>query len=167
MKEIHFYSSKIKSLLLLIVSIGFCLLISQFYKNLGNEGLGKVILFYFGVTIFIISSILSTLLILRRKPLLIITDTEIIIHYLLRKSVSIKFEEISKFFTSNTTYRGIKTNEYINIVMKYPKNPSQKRFLGYSSSQEIIQTDMLNVKTSELLKILNKKLKSCQSQDNL
>lgn len=166
MKESHFYSSKIRSLFLLIVSIGFCLLISQFFRNLGNEGLGKVILFYFGFTIFIFSSILSLLLLLRRKPLLSITDTEIIIYHLFIKSVPVKIEEISKFSTSNTTYRGMKTSESINIVMKYPKNAPRKRLPLYSNAQNVIQTDMLNVKTLELLKILNKKLESCQSQDN-
>ncbi len=160
MKEIHFYSSKIKSLFLLLGSIGFCLLLSQFYRKLGNEGLGKTILFYFAFTIFIFSSIFSMLLLLRRKPLLSITDTEIIIYYLLRKSVSVKFKEISKFFTSNTKFRGMKTTEYINIVIKYPKNVPQKKFPVYSSAQNMIQTDMLNIKTSELLKILNKKLNS-------
>lgn len=167
MKEIHFYSNKIKSLILFIISGGFCLLFILFYEKLENESLFKVIISHLGFLLFLFSFIYSMFFLIRRKPLLTITDAEIIIHNLLRKSASVKFEEISKFFTSNTTYHGIKTTEYINIVMKYPKNPSQKRFLGYSNSQEIIQTDMLNVKTSELLKILKKKLKSCQSQDNL
>ncbi|WP_261512981.1 hypothetical protein [Chryseobacterium paludis] len=54
----------------------------------------------------------------------------------------------------------MKTTEYINIVIKYPKNVPQKKFPVYSSAQNMIQTDMLNIKTSELLKILNKKLNS-------
>lgn len=162
MNEIHFYSNKIKSLFLLIVSIGFCLLLSQFYRKLGNEGLGKIILFYLGFTIFIFSSILSILLLLRTKPLLTITDAEIIIHNILRKSVSVKFEEISKFFISNNTFRGIKTTEYIHIVLKYPENASHKKFPIYSNAQNVIQSDILNIKTNKLLEILNKKLESYQ-----
>lgn len=162
MKEIHFYSNKIKSLFLLIVSIGFCLLLSQFYRKLGNDGLGKIILFYLGFTIFIFSSILSILLLLRTKPLLTITDAEVIIHNLLRKSVSVKFEEISKFLVSDTRYRGIKTTEHIYIVMKYSKKEPSKVFSGYFNVEHMIQTDNLNIKTNKLLEILNKKLKSYQ-----
>jgi len=166
MKEIHFYSNKIKSLIILIISVGFCLLFIQSYDKLENQILYKVIILHFGFLLFLFSSIYSILLLLRRKPLLSITNSGIIIHNLLRKPVSVKFEEISKFSVSDTRYRGLKTTEYIHIVLKYPENASHKKFPIYSNAQNVIQSDILNIKTSKLLEILNKKLSSFHSQEN-
>lgn len=162
MKEIHFYSSKIKSLLMFIISSVFCYLFFHFYKKLDNENLFKVIISHLGFILFLFGFFYSIILLLRRKPLLTITNTQIIIHSTLAKTVLINFEDISSFFVSTTRFRGIKTTEYIFIVTKssMKNKDSSKLYTEFSNPKHSIQTDILNIKTNDLLKILNDKLKN-------
>ena len=142
--EIHFYSNKIKSLIMFIISSVFCFLF--FNKDLENEGLGIIIIFYLGFLLFSFGFVYSILLLFRTKPLLTITDKQIIIYNLLRKPTTINFEDILSFYISNTTFRGIKTSESICIAIK--GDP-------FGRNGNIINTYLLNVKTNALLEELN------------
>ncbi len=145
-KEVHFYSNKIKSLILLIIS--FIFIFAFLNKKLGNAGLGLIIMFYLGFLLSSFGVVYSILLLFRTKPLLTVTDKQIIICNLLRKSTTINFEDISSFYISNTTFRGIKTSESIYINIKSNPDPFDRK-------ENVISTDLLNVKTSALLEILN------------
>ncbi len=145
-KEVHFYSSKIKSLLALVIAFIFILVF--FNKKLGNAGLGLIVMFYLGFLLSSFGVVYSILLLFRIKPLLTVTDKQIIIYNLLRKPTTINFEDISSFYISNTTFRGIKTNESIYISIKSNLDPFGKK-------GSVINTDLLNVKASALLEILN------------
>ncbi|WP_394366434.1 STM3941 family protein [Chryseobacterium viscerum] len=146
LKEVHFYSNKIKSLILLVIGCAFIFIF--FNKNLGNAGLGTIIMFYLGFLLFSFGAVYSILLLFRTKPLLTITDQNIIIYKLLSKPTTINFEDILSFYISDTTFRGIKVGECICITMK-----SNLKF--FDRTENIINTDILNVKTNTLLGELN------------
>lgn len=151
MIEVHFYSNKIKSLLQLVIACAFIFIF--FNKNLGNAGLGTIIMFYLGFLLFSVMAVYSILLLFWTKPLLTITDRQVIIYHLLRKPKTINFEDILSFYISNTTFQGIKTSESIYITIK--GDPCGKK-------GNIINTDLLNVKTSALLEELNcRRVKIC------
>lgn len=145
-KEVHFYSNKIKSLIALVISFIFILVFLN--KKLGNAGLGLIIMFYLGFLLSSFGVIYSILLLFRTKPLLTVTDKHIIIYNLFRKPTTINFEDISSFYISNTTFRGIKTSESIYISINSNPDP-------FGRKGSVINTDLLNVKTSALLEILN------------
>lgn len=115
MKEVHFYSSKIKSLIVFVISIIF--IFAFLNKDLGNADLGPIIMFYLGFLLSLFGVVFSILLLFRRKPLLTITDQHIIIYNLIIKPTTINFQDILSFYISNTTFRGIKTGECICILM--------------------------------------------------
>ncbi|ROH95424.1 hypothetical protein EGI15_06150 [Chryseobacterium cucumeris] len=145
-KEVHFYSNKIKSLILLIIS--FIFILAFLNKKLGNAGLGLIVIFYLGFLLCSLGVVYSILLLFRTKPLLTVTDKQIIIYNLLRKPTTINFEDISSFYISNTTFRGIKTSESIYINIKSNPDP-------FGRKGSVINTDLLNVKASALMEILN------------
>jgi len=145
MAEVYCYSNKIKSLIIFIISSLF-IFIFFLYKDLGNVGLGTIIMFDLGFLLFSITVVYSILLLFRTKPLLTITDKQIIIYNLLRKPTTINFEAILSFYISNTTFRGIKTSKSICIAIK--GDP-------FGRKGNIINTDLLNVKTNALLEELN------------
>lgn len=118
-----------------------------------------VILHNLGFILFLSSLIFSIVLLLRRKPLLTVTDQQIIIYHMLGKSSSIDFEDIDSFYVSDTRNRGIKIAEHILIVLKSPeKNDKNGKFPAYSS--HMIQADILNVKAKFLLELLNTRLET-------
>lgn len=100
MNEVHFYSSKIKSFFLLIISGFFTFSFIYFYDDLKYKNLFKVIILYLGFALFLFGVIYSMILLLRRKPLLSVTDTQIIIYDILRKPVTLNFKDISHFMLS-------------------------------------------------------------------
>ncbi|WP_394801807.1 STM3941 family protein [Chryseobacterium daecheongense] len=168
MNEVHFYSSKIKSFFLLIISGFFTFSFIYFYDDLKYKNLFKVIILYLGFALFLFGVIYSMILLLRRKPLLSVTDTQIIIYDILRKPVTLNFKDISSFYVVSTHHRGLKTNEQICIITTFQKKKANsflnrnisKIFPSFSYVQYGIQTSLLNVKTNELLKLLNKRLHS-------
>lgn len=168
MNEIHFYSSKIKSLILLIISTIFTFSFIYFYDDLKYKSFFKVTVVHLGFILFLFGVIYSMILLLRRKPLLTITDTQIIIYDIFRKPVTIDFKDISSFSVFSTYHRGLKTNEQICIVMKFQKKKANsfwnrnisKIFPSFSYVQYGIQCNLINAKTNELLKLLNKRLRS-------
>ncbi|MBB4807725.1 hypothetical protein HNP38_003041 [Chryseobacterium defluvii] len=169
MKEVHFYSNKIKSSILLVISGLFTFSFVYFYDGLKHKNMFNVIVLHLAFLLFLFGVVYCLLLLLRRKPLLTITPTQIIIYNVLKKADYVNFEDISGFFVTNTTHRGIKTTEHINIVMKNPKQIKTslsktllKFFPQFSHVRYSIQTDILNVKTSSLLILLKKKLKAYQ-----
>lgn len=145
-KEVHFYSNKIKSLIALVIS--FIFILAFLNKKLGNAGLGLIIMFYLGFLLSLFGVAYSILLLFRTKPLLTVTDKQIIIYNLLRKPTTINFEDISSFYISNTTFKGIKTSESIYITIKTDPD-------SFGKKDNTINTDLLNVKTIALLEILN------------
>ncbi|WP_410693326.1 STM3941 family protein [Chryseobacterium sp. SIMBA_038] len=160
MKDLHFYSNKTSNLFLFIVSFLFCVAFVYFYEDLQRKSLFKIIISHFAFILCLFGSAYSFLLLIRRKPLLTISNTHIIIYNLLRKDISVNFEDISKFTVSITTnYRGIKTTEQINIILK-SNTKNNNLSSEFPILHEIIQTDILNIKTNDLLKILNDKLKN-------
>ncbi|SDI58940.1 hypothetical protein SAMN05421846_11048 [Chryseobacterium taeanense] len=164
MNEIHFYSSKIKSIILLIISFGFVYFFIYSYEELTYKSYFIIMMSHFVFILFCFGIIYSMILIFRRKPLLTINENEIIIFYPLRKKVLIPFEDIGGFFISSSSYRGIKTSHQINIVMKNVKLKKNKIvktiFPQFENMQYAIQSDLLNVKTKKLIIILNSYLKN-------
>lgn len=171
MKEEHFYSNKLTSFLLLLISLIFIITGILFGKKMIDfeENLFKSVIFILGFLLFSFGIFLSFLLLKRKKPLLTITNREIIIHNVLYPSKTIQIDNIKSFFIVNTHHRGFKTNRQIFIELKKPKekyiNTWFYKFLNkiskpLANSQYSIQTDFLNIKQQKLLELLNKKIKN-------
>lgn len=96
MKEHHFYSSKIKSLILLIISCTFTIGLS--YIDFGDKNLLIIVILSFGITLFSCGILYSILLLLRTEPLLTVTDKQIIVYSILRKPTFIRFDDVALFF---------------------------------------------------------------------
>jgi hypothetical protein len=136
--------------------------------DLGNKNMGTVIIFNLGFVFFLFCGICSLLLLLRRKPMLTVTDRQIIIYNFIRKPKVINLEDVSSFYTSTQKHRGIKTIEFVHIAMKaLPKNKHsfQKESLKFFPNNEVIHADILNVKTKTLLELLNSRLASFNNHE--
>lgn len=171
MKELNFYSNKLTSFLLLIISLIFVIggiFVKEEMLNFEDKPF-KTIFLIFGFLLFLFGIILSLLLLFRRKPLLTITDTQIIIHNVLAKTKIVDINNINSFYIVNNYHRGIATNRQIFIELKKPDIKYSKTWLYKSllklskpvaNSQYSIQTDFLDVKQKKLLEILNKQIKN-------
>lgn len=164
MKEIHFYSHKTKSLFLMILSGIFTF--GLWRIDFGKENLLLVIVLYLALGLFAFGFVYAALLLFRTKPLLTITDRQVIIYNVLRKPTAIDFDDVLLFCTSDIKHLWIKTAEFIHIVLKHPKkNPnlldhiSSKLIRNSESLEYSIQTDMLNVKVKVLLELLQSKIR--------
>lgn len=159
MKEHHFYSSKMTSFILLVISAVFVYL--YFSLDQDRYSVFMVVIYNLGFVLFSLGLIYSIVLLFRRKPLLTITDHQIIIYHMFAKPVSVGFGDIVSFYVSDTRHRGIKTTEHIFIVLK---SADQE---GKSSpfNQQSIQVDILNVKTKVLLDLLQTKLRNFNQQN--
>jgi len=164
MNEINFYSSKIKSLILLIIFFAFNYFFIYFYEELKYKSYFIILMSHLVFIFFCFGIIYSMILLFRRRPLLTINDNEIIIFNPLSKKVLVPFEDIASFFISSTYYRGIKTSHQINIVMKDEKQRKDKIIKTilprFGNVQYAIQSDLLNIKTKKLIIILNSYLKN-------
>ncbi len=171
MKEENFYSNKLTSFLLFLISIIFVIsgifLVDKLIDF--EENIFKSIILVLSFLLFSFSIVLSILLLTRKKPLLTITKSEIIIHNVLTSSKTIQIDNIKSFFIVNTHHRGIKTNRQIFIELKKPTERYTKtwfyKFLNkiskpIANSQYSIQTNFLNIKQQKLLETLNKKIKN-------
>ncbi|WMW77817.1 STM3941 family protein [Flavobacterium sp. 20NA77.7] len=173
MKEEHYYSNKLTSFLLLLISSIFVvagILLGEKMIDF-KEKLFKSVILIFGFLLFLFGIILSVLLLKRKKPLLTITNSELIIHSILAPSNTIPFNNIKSFFIINTRYRGIKTNKQIFVELKNPTEKHTKTWfykflckisIPIANSQYSIQTNFLNIKQKELLEQLNKKIKNIE-----
>ncbi|RXM49699.1 MULTISPECIES: STM3941 family protein [unclassified Chryseobacterium] len=164
MKEQHFYSNKIKSIILLVISSVFTIGLSQL--NFGDENLFVIVMLSLGITLFSFGILYSILLLVRSEPLLTVTDKQIIIYNVLRKPTFIRFDDVALFFISDTRHYGIKTSEYIYVIMKKPKENMNivdkvalTVFPQFKGVRYSIQTDMLNVKAKVLLELLNSRIR--------
>ncbi|WP_336965593.1 STM3941 family protein [Chryseobacterium contaminans] len=164
MKEHHFYSSKIKSLILLIISCVFTFGIS--YIDFKDENLFIIVMLCLGITLFSFGILYSILLLVRTEPLLTVTDKQIIVYNVLRKPTFIRFDEVALFFIVDMRHYGIKTSSYICVIMKQPKENtnvidkvSSTVFPHLKGIRYSIQTDMLNVKAKVLLELLNSRIR--------
>ncbi|MBL1223079.1 hypothetical protein JET18_19705 [Chryseobacterium sp. L7] len=157
MKELHFYSSKMTSVILFVISAVFVYLF--FSLDQDRYSVFMVVMHNLGFALFSLGLIYSIVLLFRRKPLLTITDHQIIIYHMFAKPVSVGFGDIVSFYVSDTRHRGIKTTEHIFIVLK---SAYQNRKGGKSSpfNQQSIQVDILNVKAKVLLELLNSRLET-------
>ena len=170
MKELNFYSNKLTSFLLLIISsilVTGGIFVSEKILNFEDKPF-KTTFLIFGFLLFVLGIILSLLLLFRRKPLLTITDNQIIIHNVIAKSKIVEIDNINSFFIVNNYHRGIATNRQIFIELKKPYTKYSNTWLynlifkmskPIANSQYSIQTDFLNIKQKELLEILNKLIK--------
>lgn len=167
MKDVHFYSSKINSIVMLGISSLFILFFVK--HNLDNTNLFIVVMLRLCFVLCILGVICSLLLLLRQKPMLTVTDQQIIIYNLIRKPKVVHLNDISSFHKSKQTHRGVKTGEHIHMVLKAPsKNIQsfQKRssdFFPYYYA--VINLDILNVKTTTLLELLNSRLVSFKKHE--
>lgn len=164
MKEQHFYSHKIKSLILLIISSVFTIGLS--YIDFKNENLFVIVVLSLGITLFSFGILYSILLLVRSEPLLTITDKQIIVYNVVRKPTCIQFDDVALFFISDIRHYGIKTSEYIYVIMKKPKENMNivdkvalTVFPQFKGVRYSIQTDMLNVKAKVLLELLNSRIR--------
>ncbi|UUV22100.1 STM3941 family protein [Paenimyroides aestuarii] len=171
MEELNFYTNKLSSFLLLFISttfVVFGIFLGDKMVDFEEKPFKSVIL----VLIFLLITfgiVLSILLLGRKKPLLVITDKQIIIHSVLTSSKTIEFNNVKSFFIVNNYYYGIKTNRQIFIELKKPtENFSNMWFYKFLSkiskplanAQYSIYKDFLNIKQQKLLEILNRKMKS-------
>ncbi|MDQ1163129.1 hypothetical protein QE422_003497 [Chryseobacterium sp. SORGH_AS 447] len=159
MNEIHFFSNKLKSTFLLILSSVFVYLFIHFYEKVTYNSLFVIMISHFGFLLFSFGIIYSVLLLCRRKPLLTINNVEIIIFDPLIKPTYVPFKNIASFYITSNSYRGIKTSEQINIVMKKNKLTAGT-FSPFENVKYAIQTNLLNIKTKKLIVILNSYLKN-------
>ncbi|MCS4305669.1 STM3941 family protein [Chryseobacterium sp. BIGb0232] len=164
MKERHFYSSKIKSLILLIISCVFTFGLS--YTDFKDENIFIIGILSLGIALFSFGILYSILLLVRTEPLLTVTDKQIIVYNVLRKPTFIKFDEVTLFFIVDMRHYGIKTSSYICVIMNQPKkNPnvldkvSTTVFPQLKGIRYSIQTDILNVKAKVLLELLNSRIR--------
>ncbi|MDR6516589.1 STM3941 family protein [Chryseobacterium camelliae] len=159
MNEIHFYSSKIKSLILLILSSAFVYLFIHFYEELIYKSLFRIIISYLGCILFSFGIVYSMLILFRQKPLLTINNNEIIIYDPLWKKILVPFENVASFFLTSSSYRGINTSHQINIVLKNGTVKKSKIissiFPQFENVEYAIQVSMLNIKAKKLMIILN------------
>lgn len=118
-----------------------------------------VVMQYLGFILFLFSLIFSIALLLRRKPMLTVTDQQIIIYHMLVKKSLISFEDIASFYISDNRHRGIKIAEHILIVLKSPEKTKKNAKIAPYFSQSI-QADILNVKAKVLLELLNTRLET-------
>lgn len=170
MKEEHFYSNKLTSFLLLLISSIFVFAGIFLGEKMINfeEKLFKSLILIFSFLLFSFGIVLSFLLLTRKNPLLTITNSQIIIYSVLTSSKTIQIDNIKSFFIVNNHYRGIKTNRQIFIELNKPTEKYTKtRFYKFlnkiskpiANSQYSIQTDFLNIEQQKLLELLNKKIK--------
>lgn len=125
MDDKNYYTNKLKSFILFIISAFFS--VSFMYYDLGNKKIFSVIIAYFAFIFLTFGWIFSLFLLFRRKPLLTITDGQIIIYNVFSKPFTINFKDISSFYISSNSFRGIKTTEQINIILKTSaKKPSNR-----------------------------------------
>lgn len=136
------------------------------YIDFKGESIFMLVILYLGFLLFSFGIVYSMLLLLRRKPLLTVTEKQIIIYNVFRKPKSIDFEEVTLFFMIDMRHHGIKTSEYICIIMKNPKERtnmmdriSSELFPASSNVHYSIQTDVLNVKTKALLELLRSRIR--------
>lgn len=171
MKEENFYSNKLTSFLLLLISLIFVIAGIFLGDKLINfeDKLFKSVILILGFLLFLFGIILSLLLLTRKKPLLTITNSQVIIHNVLTSSKIIQIDNIKSFFIVNNHYRGIKTNRQIFIeLIKPTEKYTETRFYKFlnkinkpiANSQYSIPTDFLNIKQQKLLELLNKKKKN-------
>ncbi|MGA9212001.1 STM3941 family protein, partial [Kaistella sp.] len=122
MKELNFYSNKLRSFLLFFISSIFIIAGIFLGDKLINfeEKLFKSVILICGFLLFSFGIILSLLLLTRKKPLLTITNSQIIIHNVLTSSKTVEFKNIKSFFIVNTYHRGITTNRQIFIELIKP-----------------------------------------------
>ncbi|WP_363315548.1 STM3941 family protein [uncultured Chryseobacterium sp.] len=163
MNEIHFYSSKSKSTILLILSSVFVYFFIHYYEKITSNSLFVIMISHFGFLLFSFGIIYSILLLCRRKPLLTINNVEIIIFDPLRKPTYVPSKNIASFYITSNSYRGIKTSEQINIVMKNEKlrkNKLIRTIFPRFENVYAIQTNLLNIKTKKLIVVLNSYLKN-------
>ena len=171
MKEEHFYSNKLTSFLLLLISSIFVIagiLLGEKMVDF-EEKLFKSVILIFSFLLFSFGIVLSFLMLTRKKPLLTITNSQIIIHNVLTPSKTVQIDNIKSFFIVNTHHRGIKTNRQIFIELNKPTEKYTKtwyhKFLNkiskpIANSQYSIQTDFLNIRQQKLFELLNKKIKN-------
>jgi hypothetical protein len=114
LKEENFYSNKLTAFILLLISSIFVIAGIFLGEKLINfeEKLFKSVILIFGFLLFSFGIILSLLLLTRKKPLLTITNSQIIIYSALTSSKTIQIDNIKSFFIVNNHYLGIKTNIY-------------------------------------------------------
>jgi hypothetical protein len=171
LKELNFYSNKLTSFLLLLISsvfIIFGILLRDKLINFDEKPFKSVILIL-GFFLFAFGVVLSILLLTRKKPLLTINNSQIIIYNVLTSAKIIQIENIKSFFIVNNYNRGIATNRQIFIELIKPTESFTSTWFykliskinkPIANSQYSIQTDFLNVKQQRLLEILNEKIKN-------
>lgn len=164
MKEIHFYSSKIKSLIMLMVSGIFTF--GLYHIGCKSDKFFLMVILGLTFALFLFGIVYSLLLLFRTKPLLTVTDQQIIVYNVLRKPTTVNFEDVLLFCTSDMKHHGIKTAAFIHVILKHPKKNSNllnrisPRLFRNSESREFsFQIDMINVKTKVLLELLQSKIR--------
>lgn len=168
--KIDYYPNIEKASLFLIGSVIFTfgsVLVFKDFLNY-NQNIFKGILIFLGTILFALGGIHSLFLLVRKKPLITLTENELIIFNVIKKEKIIKFKDIKSFFIVNTYNKGFVSSRHIFIEMKKPTEKYSnswyyklyKKFgVEIANSEYSIQTTFIDVNHKELSKILNKKLK--------
>jgi hypothetical protein len=168
--ELHFYSNKRKAFLLLTISTTFLVCGFLFWKQIidfSNHPI-KSSIFLLGLFLFTFGVIMAVILLIRRKPMLSLDDSQIIIYDIFRKPIFLNFTEIKSFelFELRSQYS---TNREILIELKNPTKKIQtslyyklmKRIsLKIANTRYSIRPQFINVDRNKLMEILNLKLKN-------
>lgn len=168
--DIHFYSNKLKALLLLIISSTFIFCGFIFWDILldfSNHPFQSLMIIL-GMSLFVFGIVMAVILLLRVKPLLSVNDKQIIIYDIFRKPTALNLNEIKSFelFEIRTLYS---TNREILIELKNPSTKIRSSLyykLMNQFSQKIANTkysirpQFIKANHNDLVKILNQKLKN-------
>lgn len=168
---INVYLKKSKVLLFLIVSLIFTIIsVSLFDKIIENKSAFEKIILLSGMILFGFGVVLSIIYLLRKKPMLTIDDEKITIYKLFGNPNIVYLENIKSVNIWTTYHKSFVSNRQIVFELRNPTD-KYKRTLFYKLIKEIssqktantqygIQTNFLDLKYSEIEKIINEKIKN-------
>lgn len=165
--EINIYSNKQKALFLFLICFAF-LFSSIIYSQKIKMFLSNTFAYVFIHLIMIAGLYLSLVLLFRRKPLLTITDTELIIYNPLYKTKKIRLEDVKSFQLFEVRLNFSRSSEILielnretevadeNFYFKILRKISSR----LANTKYSIKPYFLKVNKNNLLNILNKRLKN-------
>lgn len=167
---LHFYINRKKEIRDLVVATIFVFVLLFLRDKLMNFELNPIRGSIIAITIVFLFFVIihSIILLLRNKPSITVTETEIILYKLFGKLIIVKFSDIESFNILTTYHKGIPSSNQIVIELKKPSEKYSRtwfyKFLKLfgskvANSQYGMLTNNLDIKSEELFKILKRRLK--------